>query len=203
MAKAKRQPRGLGRSAAATEDITASQDDKKTGVRFNPLSGEQKEKSSKQDETGTATTAESESTPLEDQEETASLALKEGEAGDELAELRQTYEAAQKQFAETGAQEYLRGTIHECDRMLRNCGEEVYPSSEFNYIYASALHDFSLIGAEPEELNGFVELALEHVSHAADLLEGETAGTKEWKWKYYLVAGKVYLQKVLMSNSSG
>lgn len=78
--------------------------------------------------------------------------------------------------------------------MLRNCGEEVYPSSEFNYIYASALHDFSLIGAEAEELNGFVELALEHISHAAELLD--KAKDSEWAWKYYLVAGKVHLQKV-------
>lgn len=78
--------------------------------------------------------------------------------------------------------------------MLRNCGEELYPSSEFNYIYASALHDFSLIGAEAEELNGFVELALEHISHAAELLD--KAKDSEWAWKYYLVAGKVHLQKV-------
>lgn len=78
--------------------------------------------------------------------------------------------------------------------MLRNCGEEVYPSSEFNYIYASALHDFSLIGAEAEELNGFVELALEHISHAAELLD--KAKDSKWAWKYYLVAGKVHLQKV-------
>ncbi|KAF9945952.1 hypothetical protein BGZ72_000828, partial [Mortierella alpina] len=125
--------------------------------------------------------------------ETASLALKEGESGDELAELRQTYEAAQKQFAESGTQEYLRGTIHECDRMARNCGEEVYPSSEFHYIYASALHDFSLIGAEEAEVSGFVEMALEYVSHAADLLDAEK--DQAWLWKYYLVAGKLQLQK--------
>ncbi|KAF9579166.1 hypothetical protein BGW38_004679, partial [Lunasporangiospora selenospora] len=129
----------------------------------------------------------------ETEQETASLAVK-GEAGDEMAELRQTYEAAQKQFGETGAQEYLRGTIHECDRMLRNCGEEVYPSAEFNYIYASALHDYSLVGAEPEELNGFVDMALEYVGLAADQLD--KAKDKEWLWRYYLVAGKVHLQKV-------
>ncbi|KAG0052320.1 hypothetical protein BGZ83_002760 [Gryganskiella cystojenkinii] len=196
MAKAKRQPRGLGRSAAAALETPTAQDDQKTSsVRFNPLTGEQKDKSNSVESTAASASASSGAESMEGQEETASLALTEGEAGDELAELRQTYEAAQKQFAETGAQEYLRGTIHECDRMLRNCGEEVYPSSEFNYIYASALHDFSLIGAESEELNGFVELALEHVSHAADLLEDEKESTENWKWKYYLVAGKVYLQK--------
>ena len=127
--------------------------------------------------------------------ETASLALKADEAGDELSELRQTYEAAQKQFAESGTQEYLRGTIHECDRMVRNCGEEVYPSAEFNYIYASALHDFSLIGAEEQELSGFVEMALEYVSHVADLITAEEKKEADWIWKYYLVAGKVHLQK--------
>ncbi|KAF9150202.1 hypothetical protein BG015_007999 [Linnemannia schmuckeri] len=127
--------------------------------------------------------------------ETVSLALKADEAGDELSELRQTYEAAQKQFAESGTQEYLRGTIHECDRMVRNCGEEVYPSAEFNYIYASALHDFSLIGAEEQELSGFVEMALEYVSHVADLITASEKAEADWVWKYYLVAGKVNLQK--------
>ncbi|KAF9960348.1 hypothetical protein BGZ70_008632 [Mortierella alpina] len=77
--------------------------------------------------------------------------------------------------------------------MARNCGEDVYPSSEFHYIYASALHDFSLIGAEEAEVAGFVEMALEHVSHAADLLETEK--DQAWLWKYYLVAGKLQLQK--------
>ncbi|KAG0327806.1 hypothetical protein BG000_000788 [Podila horticola] len=186
MAKAKRQPRGLGRSAAAEPEATVEDT-----VRHNPIARPGKEAVSTnhnnvdqdQDMTDAAETQE---------QETASLALQ-GEAGDEMAELRQTYEAAQKQFAESGTQEYLRGTIHECDRMLRNCGEEVYPSSEFNYIYASALHDFSLIGAEAEELNGFVELAMEHISHAAELLD--KAKDREWAWKYYLVAGKVHLQK--------
>ncbi|KAF9347132.1 hypothetical protein BGX26_001378 [Mortierella sp. AD094] len=199
MAKDKK-PRGLGRSAGVA--APASGNDTNSTARFNPIASNKdaksanakgKDKAKDQDKDQDMPDAQPQEERQEEDQETASLALKEGEAGDELAELRQTYDAAQKQFAETGTQEYLRGTIHECDRMLRNCGQEVYPSSEFNYIYASALHDFSLIGAESEELNGFVELALEHVSNAADLLDKEK--DQEWLWMYYLVAGKVYLQK--------
>ncbi|KAF9195467.1 hypothetical protein BGZ51_000042 [Haplosporangium sp. Z 767] len=204
MAKAKRQPRGLGRSAGIAAPSTASPESGDSSTRFNPLgSNDKKEntKVNKNQDNDQNTSQDQEMTETqqlaqadEDSENaTASIALKEGAAGDELEELRQTYEAAQKQFAESGTQEYLRGTIHECDRMVRNCGQDVYPSSEFNYIYASALHDFSLIGAEEGEVNGFVEMALEYVSHAGDLLEMEK--DKEWVWKYYLVAGKVYLQK--------
>src|SRR5690606_38914712 len=68
-----------------------------------------------------------------------------------------------------------------------------YPSSEFNYIYASALHDFSLVGAEESEVSGFVELSLEYISHAADLLDKERDSA--WLWKFYIVAGKIHLQK--------
>ncbi|KAF9171966.1 hypothetical protein BGX20_006596, partial [Mortierella sp. AD010] len=195
-----KKPRGLGRTAGVS--APASGNDANSATRFNPLASnksaisanaEGKDKAKDQNKDQDMPDTQPQEETQEESQETASLALKEGEAGDELAELRQTYEAAQKQFAETGAQEYLRGTIHECDRMLRNCGQEVYPSSEFNYIYASALHDFSLIGAEPEELSGFVELALEHVSNAADMLDKEK--DQEWLWKYYIVAGKVYLQK--------
>ncbi|KAI9240948.1 MAG: hypothetical protein BYD32DRAFT_113427 [Podila humilis] len=186
MAKAKRQPRGLGRSVAAEPEATTE------NVRHNPIARPGKDAASTNESKTTDQDQDMTDATETQEQETASIALQ-GEAGDEMAELRQTYEAAQKQFAESGTQEYLRGTIHECDRMLRNCGEEVYPSSEFNYIYASALHDFSLIGAEAEELNGFVELALEHISHAAELLD--KAKDSEWAWKYYLVAGKVHLQK--------
>ncbi|KAF9436468.1 hypothetical protein BGZ76_003899 [Entomortierella beljakovae] len=196
MAKDKR-PRGLGRSLGV--GAPSGSGDNNNG-RFNPIAGDKDKKSVNTKGKGKSNGQDNKDQEMtdappqnEENSETANLALKEGESGDELAELRQTYEAAQKQFAESGTQEYLRGTIHECDRMLRNCGEEIYPSSEFNYIYASALHDFSLIGAEPEEVNGFVELALEYVSNAADLLDKET--DKEWIWKYYVVAGKIYLQK--------
>lgn len=131
----------------------------------------------------------------EDQSQTASLALQ-GEAGDEVSELRQTYEAAQKQFSESGAQEYLRGTIHECDRMIRNCGQDVYPSVEVYYIYASALHDFSVFGADPEEVDGFVDLACDHVAQAGLLLnKDKSSETEPWVSKYHIVAGKLLLQK--------
>ncbi|KAF9095881.1 hypothetical protein BGX23_012427 [Mortierella sp. AD031] len=198
----KAKPGGL-RRAQLGEDVNSNASTEST--RFNPLSGTSKDANGKS-KTTEASGSSSSSTP-QDQEmtestgegegtgETVSLALKADEAGDEMSELRQTYEAAQKQFAESGTQEYLRGTIHECDRMVRNCGEEVYPSAEFNYIYASALHDFSLIGAEEGELSGFVEMALEYVSHVADLLTSEEKETADWVWKYYLVAGKVNLQK--------
>ncbi|KAF9905088.1 hypothetical protein EC991_002041 [Linnemannia zychae] len=202
----KAKPGGLRRAQLGDDTPAVSSE----SPRFNPLAGAATTSNGKsmsgastptagaaQDqemtEAGTSTNGEGATTTSS--EETASLALKADEAGDELSELRQTYEAAQKQFAESGTQEYLRGTIHECDRMVRNCGEEVYPSSEFNYIYASALHDFSLIGAEEEERSGFVEMALEYVSHVADLLTSEERATADWVWKYYLVAGKVQLQK--------
>lgn len=196
----KAKPGGLRRAQLGDESTTASAG----SSRFNPLAAA--------GTNGKSTTAEasvSSTAAAQDQEmaeagaegssttggETASLALKADESGDELSELRQTYDAAQKQFAESGTQEYLRGTIHECDRMIRNCGEEVYPSAEFNYIYASALHDFSLIGAEEQELSGFVEMALEYVSHVADLITAEEREKADWVWKFYLVAGKVNLQK--------
>ncbi|KAG0291945.1 hypothetical protein BGZ96_004690 [Linnemannia gamsii] len=197
----KAKPGGLRRAQLGDETTTASVE----SSRFNPLAaaGTNGKSSTASTSTTSATAA------AQDQEmaetgaegssatggETASLALKADESGDELSELRQTYDAAQKQFAESGTQEYLRGTIHECDRMIRNCGEEVYPSAEFNYIYASALHDFSLIGAEEQELSGFVEMALEYVSHVADLITAEDREKADWVWKFYLVAGKVNLQK--------
>lgn len=93
MAKAKRQPRGLGRSAAAEPEATTD------NVRHNPIArpgkdvastNESKTMDQDQDMTDAAETQE---------QETASIALQ-GEAGDEMAELRQTYEAAQKQFGE-------------------------------------------------------------------------------------------------------
>ncbi|KAI1321344.1 hypothetical protein EDD11_006681 [Mortierella claussenii] len=219
MAKDKK-PRGLGRTSGVTApSAVPSSASSTSSARFNPLAsssnnksrsqptsnGEEKQEGGRehndQEMSDASVPAQAMSTGEQQQqqggdedESTASIALKDdGEAGDELAELRQTYEAAQKQFSESGTQEYLRGTIHECDRMVRNCGEEVYPSSEFNYIYASALHDFSLIGAEDEERNGFVDLALDYVSHAADLMDKEN--DQAWLWKYYLVAGKVNLQK--------
>ncbi|KAF9412378.1 hypothetical protein BGZ94_001062 [Podila epigama] len=197
MAKAKRQPRGLGRAAAEAASGSTGNSGADNAIRHNPIarsaketgSGKDLSKDENQDQSKDEEMTEASDVP---EQETASIALQ-GDAGDEMTELRQTYEAAQKQFAESGTQEYLRGTIHECDRMLRNCGEDVYPSSEFNYIYASALHDFSLIGAEPEELDGFVDLALEYIGHAADLLD--KTKDSEWTWKYYLVAGKVHIQK--------
>ncbi|KAG0235546.1 hypothetical protein BGW42_005159 [Actinomortierella wolfii] len=195
MAKAKSRPRGLGKSAAAN---TAEADESTSSTRFNPMTRKDSDKekidSATAQSASTATSAsvkDAEMTDLQN-EETASLAIK-GDTGDEMEELRQTYDAAQKQFAESGAQEYLRGTIHECDRMLRNCGQEVYPSSEFNFIYASALHDYSLIGAESEEFDGFVDLALEFIGHTADLMD--KSKDAEWLWKYYILAGKVHLQK--------
>ncbi|KAG0364894.1 hypothetical protein BGX24_004410 [Mortierella sp. AD032] len=200
----KAKPGGLRRAQLGDDTPAASAASEST--RFNPLAGATATSNGKLASgasTSTAGAAQDQDMAEAGAEEeaasnsgdTASLALKADEAGDELSELRQTYEAAQKQFAESGTQEYLRGTIHECDRMVRNCGEGVYPSSEFNYIYASALHDFSLIGAEEEELSGFVEMALEYVSHVADLLTSEERNSAEWVWKYYLVAGKVQLQK--------
>jgi hypothetical protein len=201
----KAKPGGLRRAQLGDESTSATAE----SSRFNPLAATvgTNGKSTKAEASGSSAT--SVTSAAQDQEmneagaegssttggETANLALKADEAGDELSELRQTYDAAQKQFAESGTQEYLRGTIHECDRMIRNCGEEVYPSAEFNYIYASALHDFSLIGAEEQELSGFVELALEYVSHVADLITAEEREKADWVWKFYLVAGKVNLQK--------
>ncbi|KAF9136198.1 hypothetical protein BGX30_011311 [Mortierella sp. GBA39] len=201
----KAKPGGLRRAQLGDDTKAAAAE----SPRFNPLAAATT--TGTNGKSTTAVTSGSSTTAAQDQEmtvtdaaaaaegtsggETASLALKADEAGDELSELRQTYEAAQKQFAESGTQEYLRGTIHECDRMIRNCGEEVYPSAEFNYIYASALHDFSLIGAEEQELSGFVEMALEYVSHVADLITAEERKEADWVWKYYLVAGKVHLQK--------
>ncbi|KAG0317171.1 hypothetical protein BGZ97_005821 [Linnemannia gamsii] len=201
----KAKPGGLRRAQLGDESTSATAE----SSRFNPLAATAgtNGKSTKAEASGSSAT--SVTSAAQDQEmneagaegssttggETANLALKADEAGDELSELRQTYDAAQKQFAESGTQEYLRGTIHECDRMIRNCGEEVYPSAEFNYIYASALHDFSLIGAEEQELSGFVELALEYVSHVADLITAEEREKADWVWKFYLVAGKVNLQK--------
>ncbi|KAF9163023.1 hypothetical protein DFQ26_003025 [Actinomortierella ambigua] len=197
MAKTKSRPRGLGKSAAAS---TAEAEDSGS-ARFNPIARTEGDKEGSENAAAVATslssaeaTAKSSDLEMADlqNEETASLAIK-GDTGDEMEELRQTYEAAQKQFAESGTQEYLRGTIHECDRMVRNCGQDVYPSSEFNFIYASALHDYSLFGAELEELDGFVDIALDHIGHAADLID--KAKDTEWLWKYYILAGKVHLQK--------
>ncbi|KAF8940205.1 hypothetical protein BGZ47_007829 [Haplosporangium gracile] len=200
----KAKPGGL-RRAQLGDDTTAAAAE---SPRFNPLAAATgtNGKSTTAETSGTSTTPVAQDQEMTEASEgaegsssvggeTASLALNADEAGDELSELRQTYEAAQKQFAESGTQEYLRGTIHECDRMIRNCGEEVYPSAEFNYIYASALHDFSLIGAEEQELSGFVEMALEYVSHVADLITASEKAEADWVWKYYLVAGKVNLQK--------
>ncbi|KAF9956911.1 hypothetical protein BGZ65_002361, partial [Modicella reniformis] len=180
MAKDKR-PRGLGRTAGVLPPSESSKVDNNisSSARFNPLGDKDtkstgnkgKSKTEDQDMTDAQSTTSQNLTVYKREEgeeevsssssrgETVNLVLQgDTEAGDELSELRQTYEAAQKQFVESGTLEYLRGTIHECDRMVRNCGKDVYPSAEFNYIYASALHDFSMFGAEPDEVNGFVEL---------------------------------------------
>lgn len=223
MAKDKR-PRGLGRTAGVPPPSATSKSDSNPlpSTRFNPLGSKDtqstttasskgkgkvlKEQDQDQDMSDTLLDAQDTSKGGEGEEvgpgpETASLALQgDTEAGDELSELRQTYAAAQKQFAESGALEYLRGTIHECDRMVRNCGKDVYPSSEFNYIYASALHDFSMYGAEPEVINGFVELGCEYATKAGELLKegssSDVAKDEGWLWKYYIVAGRLLLQKV-------
>lgn len=206
MAKDKR-PRGLGRTAGVPPPSEPSKGDTNasTSARFNPLGNKDTQSTTKskgKDKEPKEQNQDQDMTDVDGEEkgvetETASLALQgDTEAGDELSELRQTYDAAQKQFAESGAQEYLRGTIHECDRMIRNCGKDVYPSAEFNYIYASALHDFSVFGAEPEEVNGFVELGCEFVTKAGELLKAGSDKGEGWLWKYHVVAGRLLLQKV-------
>ncbi|KAF9356434.1 hypothetical protein BGX34_009934 [Mortierella sp. NVP85] len=205
MAKDKR-PRGLGRTAGVPPPSESSKDDTNasSSARFNPLGNKDTQSTTKskgKDKEPKEQNQDQDMTDVNGKEkgaepETASLALQgDTEAGDELSELRQTYDAAQKQFVESGAQEYLRGTIHECDRMVRNCGKDVYPSAEFNYIYASALHDFSVFGAEPEEVNGFVELGCEFATKAGELLKAGSDKGEGWLWKYHVVAGRLLLQK--------
>lgn len=92
MAKAKRQPRGLGRSAAAEPEAATE------NARHNPIARPGKETSTNENKATDQDQDMTDATESQEQE-TASLALQ-GEAGDEMAELRQTYEAAQKQFGE-------------------------------------------------------------------------------------------------------
>ncbi|KAJ2960391.1 hypothetical protein NQZ79_g4224 [Umbelopsis isabellina] len=90
-----------------------------------------------------------------EEEKTQTVILdKEVEEGDELGEVEALYETAKDKLAMGEGEDtiipLLRGTIHECDRILRNwSGEEKAPAS-FYLSYGSALFDLGNLSGEKE-----------------------------------------------------
>jgi hypothetical protein len=92
----------------------------------------------------------------------------------------------------TAALALLRGTIHECDRILRNWSSEEPLPAEFYYTYGSALYD---LGRLEEDFNPYLDASEERLenglSHTDKDKHDETSN------KLHLALAKVWLAKVI------
>ncbi|KAJ1945895.1 hypothetical protein FBU59_002177 [Linderina macrospora] len=130
-----------------------------------------------------------------DDEKTATIMLKNEGAGEtnELDELEGIFDGALEAIEDPErAVVLLRGTIHECDRMLRVHDEESTDETpdldpKFYYIYGSALFSISEL-AEPEDKRQFLELA------KLRLEQVEVKGDEEFAWRVYSGLAKVALE---------
>ncbi|CAM0136423.1 hypothetical protein VKS41_006761 [Umbelopsis sp. WA50703] len=145
-----------------------------------------------------------------EEEKTQTVILdKEVEEGDELGEVEALYESA-KDKLEMGenpdtVMPLLRGTIHECDRILRNwSGEEKAPAS-FYLSYGSALFDLgNLLG--DKDLDSYMDAAKERletgVERIQDLSDKDEASNTTYA-KLKIGLAKIAFSKALTSVRDG
>lgn len=93
----------------------------------------------------------------------------------------------------------LRGTIHECDRILRNwAAEEPIPAS-FHLTYGSALFDLGTMSDDDKELDSFLEAAKERLEIGFDTLKELDAleeSDKKTESKLRIAMAKLILSNV-------
>ncbi|KAI8325360.1 hypothetical protein GQ54DRAFT_7429 [Martensiomyces pterosporus] len=133
-----------------------------------------------------------------DDENTATIMLKnEGtEDANEIDELEGIFDGALEALDEPErAIVLLRGTIHECDRILRVHDEEAERTNDetpleprFYYIYGMALFSISEL-AEPDDKKEYLELASHRLQQAADAMKGD----EKFAWRVYAGLAKVAL----------
>jgi len=94
----------------------------------------------------------------------------------------------------------LRGTIHECDRILRNWeAEEPIPAS-FHLTYGSALFDLGTMSDDDKELDSFMEAAKERLEVGFDTLkELDALEESDKKTESKL---RIAMAKLILSNVS-
>ncbi|KAI9499152.1 nuclear pore complex subunit Nro1-domain-containing protein [Zychaea mexicana] len=124
---------------------------------------------------------------------------KEVEEGDEIGEasalLESALEKAEKDSA--GALQLLRGTVHECDRILRNWPEnEARPPPKFYLTYGSALYELGRL-TEDEDFEPFLEAAEERLQDGLDHFEELTEKDEhiETAEKIRIALAKVWIAK--------
>ncbi|KAJ1883846.1 hypothetical protein LPJ81_007194, partial [Coemansia sp. IMI 209127] len=91
----------------------------------------------------------------------------------------------------------LRGTIHECDRILRlhhHDANEVPLEPKFYYIYGTALYSITELAEEVDEATKerkeYLELALERLDQAC----GAITGAEPFAWRVHLGMAKASLE---------
>jgi Nuclear pore complex subunit Nro1 len=93
----------------------------------------------------------------------------------------------------------LRGTIHECDRILRNwAAEEPIPAS-FHLTYGSALFDLGTM-LDDKEFDSYLEAAKERLEVGFDTLK--EVGTLEESDKKTESKLRIAMAKLILSNVS-
>ncbi|KAJ1962927.1 hypothetical protein GGI12_002360 [Dipsacomyces acuminosporus] len=144
-----------------------------------------------------------------DDEKTATIMLKnEGsEDANEIDELEGIFDGALEALDEPErATVLLRGTIHECDRILRVHDEEEAEKSKeeaarleprFYYIYGMALFSISEL-AELDDKKDYLELAHHRLQQAADGMKGD----EPFAWRVHAGLGKVTLEQSTEDDES-
>ncbi|RUP44933.1 nuclear pore complex subunit Nro1-domain-containing protein [Jimgerdemannia flammicorona] len=140
----------------------------------------------------------------ESEDETQTLILnKEVEEGDEVAEVKVIYESAAEKLATApkSALPLLRGTIHECDRILRNHSASSPPlPASFHMTYGSALFDMGTVLEEEEDPTPYWEAARERLEIGLESVEESEAeenksDRQEFKKGLRMALGKVMVSK--------
>ncbi|RUS28932.1 nuclear pore complex subunit Nro1-domain-containing protein [Jimgerdemannia flammicorona] len=159
----------------------------------------------------------------ESEDETQTLILnKEVEEGDEVAEVKVIYESAAEKLGEIlcfmrsrsnplllasatapkSALPLLRGTIHECDRILRNHSASSPPlPASFHMTYGSALFDMGTVLEEEEDPTPYWEAARERLEIGLESVEESEAeenksDRQEFEKGLRMALGKVMVSKV-------
>ncbi|KAJ2866104.1 hypothetical protein GGI22_001359 [Coemansia erecta] len=99
----------------------------------------------------------------------------------------------------------LRGTIHECDRILRlhhHDANEVPLEPKFYYIYGTALYSITKLAEEDEDIKErkeYLELALERLDQA----RGAITGAEPFAWRVHVGMAKAALELLAFNGDDG
>ncbi|KAH8547978.1 nuclear pore complex subunit Nro1-domain-containing protein [Umbelopsis sp. PMI_123] len=139
----------------------------------------------------------------EEEDKTQTVILnKEVEEGDELGEVTALYESAKEKSSMGESTDVvlplLRGTIHECDRILRNWESKEQIPATFHLTYGSALFDLGTM-LNDKDLDSYLEAAKERLEIGFDQLKDiETLDESDKKTEAKL---RIAMAKLILSNA--